>query len=290
MGKQTKKSGSKFGGEWTKEKITIIDDYLNFYTTALKNQKVKLVYIDAFAGSGKADIKDGTSVDGSAIKALQYAFDHYYFIEIDKDRLDSLQRIITERFPDKASKITIINDNCNQSLIDVLNQLTPYHRGVMFLDPYALELDWSLLESASKTGILDVWYLFPVNALARNLPHDKQITESASKKIDRILGTHEWETTLYNKSNQMSLFDEPTYERVNFSELVDFISKRLKTVFPYVSNKSRILKNSKNSPLFVLYFMMTNKSQKAINLGSKVVNQIFEKIDKMAKDIDNDDN
>ena len=39
MGKQTRKSGSHFGGEWTEEKLTIIRKYLSFYVNALKNIK-----------------------------------------------------------------------------------------------------------------------------------------------------------------------------------------------------------------------------------------------------------
>jgi hypothetical protein len=30
IGKQTKKDGSHFGGEWTKQKLTIIEKYLAF--------------------------------------------------------------------------------------------------------------------------------------------------------------------------------------------------------------------------------------------------------------------
>lgn len=284
MGKQTRISGSNFGGQWTKEKLTIIDDYLNFYTTAMSKQKVKLVYIDAFAGSGQTILSDGSEVDGSAIKSLQYNFDEYYFIEIDIERIESLKKIIQTRFPEKISKIHIINDNCNKSLIDILNRLTVYQRGVMFLDPYALELEWSVLENASKTGVLDVWYLFPLNAFVRNLPKDKGYSESTSKKLDSILGTHDWEAALYRESLQISLWETASYERVNFDELVGFITRHMRTVFPYVSPKSRVLKNSKNSPLFILYFMMTNKSHKAIGLGSKVVSQIFDKIDLIAKE------
>ena len=37
----------KFGGNWTVEKLDILSDYLDFYLTALKNQKFKKIYIDA---------------------------------------------------------------------------------------------------------------------------------------------------------------------------------------------------------------------------------------------------
>ena len=283
MGKQTKKSGSHFGGSWTQEKLTVINDYLNFYVTALSKQKVKLVYIDAFAGSGKTVLSDGTEVDGSAIISLRYNFDEYYFIEIDPDRANSLETIVKERYPQKLSKVHIINSNCNDSLKEVLSKLTVYNRAVMFLDPYALELDWSVLEVAKEKNILDIWYLFPLNALTRNLPKKKKITEATANKIDKILGTHDWENSLYQLDAQISMFGDENYIRVNFEQLVSFVRQRLASAFAYVSPKSRILKNSKNSPLFILFFMMTNNSPKAIGLGSKVVNEIFNKVDGMTQ-------
>ena len=283
MGKQTNKSGSHFGGSWTQEKLTIINDYLKFYATALSKQKVKLVYIDAFAGSGKTVLPDGTEVDGSAIISLKYNFDEYYFIEIDPKRAASLETIIKERFPEKIAKVHIINNNCNNCLKEVLSRLTVYNRAVMFLDPYALELDWSVLEIAKDKNILDIWYLFPLNALTRNLPKKKKLTQAMENKIDNILGTHEWESSLYQLDDQISMFGDENYIRVNFEELVSFVRNRLTSTFAYVSPKSRILKNSKNSPLFILFFMMTNNSYKAIGLGSKVVNEIFDKVDNMTQ-------
>ena len=32
---------NKFGGEWTKQKLDVLQDYLNFYMTALKNKPFK---------------------------------------------------------------------------------------------------------------------------------------------------------------------------------------------------------------------------------------------------------
>ena len=42
-----------FGGTWTQEKLGILERYLDAYTTALKDQHFKLLYIDAFAGTGQ---------------------------------------------------------------------------------------------------------------------------------------------------------------------------------------------------------------------------------------------
>ena len=48
----------EFGGPWTQEKLRILGLYLDAYTMALKNQRFKLVYIDAFAASGLIRTQD----------------------------------------------------------------------------------------------------------------------------------------------------------------------------------------------------------------------------------------
>jgi len=44
-------------GPWAAEKLDALEAYLNFYTTALKNQRFKRVFIDAFAGSPVSKVR-----------------------------------------------------------------------------------------------------------------------------------------------------------------------------------------------------------------------------------------
>lgn len=285
MGKQTNISGSHFGGDWTKEKLTIIEDYLQFYVNALSKQKVQLIYIDAFAGSGKTELQSGETIDGSALISLKYNFDKYYFIELDEERSRCLNEEINTRFHEKKDKVKVITGDSNSELKKLFRSLTVYQRGVMFLDPYAMELEWDVLETAKQTNILDIWYLFPLNALTRNLYKKMSMPIATKNKVTQILGTNEWEKELHHQSAQLSIFGDEPLERVNFDRLVDFVRQRLINSFPYVSPQSRMLKNSNNSPMFILFFIMTNKSGKAIGLGSKVVTDIFNKLDKMSNEV-----
>jgi three-Cys-motif partner protein len=41
-----------FGGNWTEQKLKILERYLNANTTALKNKSFDRVYIEGFAGTG----------------------------------------------------------------------------------------------------------------------------------------------------------------------------------------------------------------------------------------------
>ena len=42
----------RFGGKHTEEKLELVENYLDRYTTALKYQSFHLIYFDAFAGTG----------------------------------------------------------------------------------------------------------------------------------------------------------------------------------------------------------------------------------------------
>ena len=62
-----------FGGVWTRIKLEALEKYLVAFNTALSKQSFTRLYIDAFAGTGRCDIKvDGEkkSIDGSARRAL----------------------------------------------------------------------------------------------------------------------------------------------------------------------------------------------------------------------------
>ena len=91
-------SAPNFGGQWTVEKLDILESYLNAYTTALKNQPFKLMYIDAFAGTGdispRLDDDDARSlIAGSAQRAIAFKdkpFDRLIFVEEDTHRYNQL--------------------------------------------------------------------------------------------------------------------------------------------------------------------------------------------------------
>ena len=289
MGKQTKQKGSHFGGEWTIQKLHIIEEYAKTYLTALKNQKVKKIYVDGFAGSGKTELKSSSkdgeqqsiTVDGSALLSLKYDFDEYYFLEVDEGRIASLKENVKTSYPDKVGKVHFITGDCNKELSDVLSKITVYHRCLMFLDPYALELKWETLEKISKCGVVDLWYLFPLSVI-RLMAKDKDIPDGNKDKVTSILGTDEWLNELFVESPQLTLFGDTQYERVEYDKVLEYIKKRFATIFPFVSPNSKILKNeAKNSPMFMLCFMMTNQSGKAQGLASKIVKGIISSTERL---------
>lgn len=306
MGKQTNQKGSHFGGEWTIQKLNIIEKYIKAYLIALKNQKVKKIYVDGFAGSGITELKTKEEaaagilgdllgednsfdevpnvIDGSAMLSLKYDFDEYYFLELDKERIQTLKNNIKERYPDKYPKVHFISGDSNSTLLAVVKKINVYSRCLMFLDPYALELKWETLEAISKCGVIDLWYLFPLS-LIRLMEKTKDIPKANQDKITSILGTNTWIDELYEKSEgQIDMFGDvrESYSRVSYDAVLKYIMDRFKTIFPYVCPNSKMLYNeAKHAPMFMLCFMMTNKSVKAWGLAGKLAKEIISSTEKI---------
>lgn len=263
-----------FGGHWTLIKLDMLEKYLSFYTTALKNQHFKLCYIDAFAGSGNVDLRTRESVIGSAIRALEYPFDRYVFIEQDKSYLAALGDRAHQEAPEKNVELKL--GDCNDILKDVLryNWKQNRWRGVIFLDPYAMNLRWESLISIANTQAFDVWYLFPLSALIRCLKKDGNVPDSWRPTINTLLGTDEWEQILYHEPNQLSFIDDDRLERVSQQQVIDYIVERLRSVFPGVATPT-LLRQRNNSPLFLLCFAVSNNRENALQLALNGANHIL---------------
>ncbi|MCL2827157.1 MAG: three-Cys-motif partner protein TcmP [Oscillospiraceae bacterium] len=266
----------KFGGEWTEKKLDAVEKYLGFFTSALKNQNFKLCYIDAFSGSGNVTLKNGVMTDGSAIRALKYPFDKYFFIENDKIFYDALSKKIEGEYPDKSNAVSVLEGDCNKLLqsIDSRQWRAEGWRGVIFLDPYAMDLDWDSLEKISKTQVFDVWYLFPFSAANRNLYNNGRIPQANEEKLNRIFGTTDWKEQLYTNSPQLTLFGDLEKEKIP-DGLRQFIIKRLRETFSNVADNPAVLKNKTNSPLFLLCFAVSNPNPSAWGLALKGANHIL---------------
>ena len=164
-------TSQKFGGNWTEEKLNIFTSYLDSYLIALQNQKFKKIYIDAFAGTGEIETSDGEQyLVGSAKRALSAVrkFDRYFFIEKDEDKASELWAMVNSEFPHLKQIVSVYCGDANEKLEQIIREVDwRYNRGLLFLDPYATQVNWTTLETVAKTRSIDVWYLFPFSALER---------------------------------------------------------------------------------------------------------------------------
>ncbi len=156
----------QFGGRWTETKLEILEAYLNAYTTALKRTPFRLIYIDAFAGTGRIELQeDGETIGflrGSTERALRVCdkpFDELMFIERHPARCAELEKL---RLAHPKRRIAIEQGEVN-SVLGGLRTDWSTCRGVLFLDPFATEVEWTTLKRIASFNALDTWILFKEN-------------------------------------------------------------------------------------------------------------------------------
>ena len=263
-------TGPSFGGAWTTQKLEILSRYLDAYTTALKNQGFNLIYVDAFAGAGvwspdsTYDIADygeyREMVEGSASIALNVAdrsFDRLIFIDKDEECSASL-RELSDSYPGR--NIQVVSADANIALPRICKLMGDFDRAVVFLDPFATQVNWSTVEAIAKTRKIDCWILFPLMAIARMMPIQQEPTPALSTQLDRIFGSREHWQRLYQPDPQFSMFDSDTgQQRSSGSEqIAELYRERLDSAFAGVAPTRRTLRNSMNSPIFDLFFAASN--------------------------------
>ncbi len=282
-----------YGGDWTKKKLDILEEYLNAYTTALKNKPFELAYIDAFAGTGfvkmgnrrdqdagsliegLADQEVDSFIRGSAKRALDIErkpFDKLVFIEEDTARCNEL-KALKERHSNRD--IRIVNSEANAFLRDELNWSRNW-RGVLFLDPFVTEVEWSTIKKISELKALDTWILFPIMAISRMLPKSNKPDDIDPKWVERltkVYGDESWRE-LYRTDRNLFGYPERDpgvdgFVSIYKNNLQDLLGDRL-------LEPSRTLRNSKNGPLFEFMFFVGNP--KGIDLAKRIAEHIIKKL------------
>ena len=269
-------------GPWSEDKLHLLNKYLHAYTVIMRGQKWcrnGYHYIDAFAGTGRSRARDEERyIDGSPRVALtiQHPFHSYTFIEKTSWRVQRLQGLVDE-FPDRD--IRIREGDCNYIITTAITPRIRYeqfNRGLIFLDPFGMDAEWSTIEQIAETRALEIFMNFPVMALNRTvLPNDPNaLTGAQIKQMNRFWGSTEWRDEIYEEIPTLFGPIEMKIHRTTGQRLGRLFRKRLKTVFPHVTDPL-VMTNSRNAPLYCLIF--AGHKQKAAN----IVRDIFQRYERL---------
>ncbi|MEQ9635784.1 MAG: three-Cys-motif partner protein TcmP [Devosia marina] len=285
----------EFGGLSTDLKLSVVEQYLQAYTTALRNRFSRLWYIDAFAGTGTRAIKHAATAEsifgepavearteyrrGSALIAIETApaFDRLVFMEAKASHAKALRELCDGH---THRDIRVVQGDANTAILADIAQTSSWSstRAVMFLDPYGMSVDWDTLVAVSQTRAIDVWYLVSLSGLFRQATRDAEALEPSKRAaLNRMLGTTEWESAWYETDLQPNMFGEyqrNTYRWADVSTMERYVGERLATIFPKVLPPLR-LHNERGAPMFALFFAIANPDPKAIGLATKIAGHIL---------------
>lgn len=281
------KSAQPFGGPWTEEKLEILEAYLDAYTTALKNQRFNLWYVDAFAGSGSIAALDDEAgrqlLTGSPQIALRIdnkPFDNLLFIEKDAKNSTLLETRISD--VDLDGRAEVKEGDANTLLPEFCNKMGPYDRAVVFLDPFGTQVRFSTIEALAETERCDVWILFPVSTVRRLLPIQGEVRSRGNEdRLTSVFGDESWKE-LQHEPAQIPMFPDefPDLDTVEtdpgVAAIVKLYLSKLRSVFAQVAPEPRTLSNSRNSPMYELMFAAGNP--RGASLAVKIADHLLTKL------------
>lgn len=153
--------------EYARSKYALLYDYASIFSTSMKDSWDHRVYIDLFAGAGKARIEGTRSVLlSSPLLALSvpHRFTRYVFCEKTPERLDALKRRVAAL--DGEADCRFLGGDVNEQAERILSELPKYSRdsrvlSFCFVDPYRMaDLRFETIEAMSTLWV-DFLILIP---------------------------------------------------------------------------------------------------------------------------------
>jgi three-Cys-motif partner protein len=244
-------------GYWSEIKLDIVKDYASAYSRILaaqRNPSLHHVYIDAFAGAGVHISKtSGEYIRGSPSNALlvQPPFREYHLIDIDRQKVASLQDLVKNR-----RDVHIHEGDCNRILLEKIFpnvQWEQYRRGLSLLDPYGLQLNWKVIETAGKMRSIDMFLNFPVADINRNVlwRHPEGVDTADLKRMNEFWGDDSWREIAY--TTKRDLFGH--LEKEENEVVAEGFRQRLLKVagFKHVPQPLP-MRNTKGATVYYLFF------------------------------------
>lgn len=284
-----------WGGDWTENKLNAFENYVKAYLKIMNKQKKKFnnwpntLYFDGFAGSGERlkfeneeyiqlfsdylEEKEYTVYKGSAerVLSLNEKFDYYYFIDIDRESIESLRKKLEEK--------GLISDKCNFKCGDVNNEIKIFTENLdskmaalVLLDPFGMQIRWESIELFRDKRV-DLWILIPSGVIInRCLNKTGEIRNVET--LENFFGMNEEDIKkyFYDIENVDTLYgsDEKINKtRNSIQKIANLYVSRLKTIFKYVTDKPLELINSRN--VIIYHFVFASNNETAHKIASQII-------------------
>jgi len=276
---------NNFGGNWTHNKIQIVELYAKAYLQIMKEHPYwKLMYFDGFAGTGDIQIDgkiDSKIIEGAAKKIVSISepriFDMYYFVELDKLKAQQLETSLKQI---RKVGIFVATNDCNTKLLKLVQFLKnegKNYKVLAFIDPCGMSVNWSSIEALKGLGI-DMWILAPTGLGAnRLLKRDKKISEAWLEKLEKFFGINRELilSNFYTENTMTDLFGTETTlvhkQKGAIKKVHKLYAERMKTVFSHVSEPYELI-NSQNSVMF--HFFLASNNATAVTIANDIIKKL----------------
>ena len=239
-------------GRWAVDKYARVWMYCQIFSTGMKAKWDRRVYIDLFAGAGRAKIKGtGDIVPGSPVLALKVRepFDKYIFCDVDPANIATLRSRVDEIAPE--ADVDYVIGDVNSTVSKIVSSI-PRHtsgRSVLsfcFADPYSLALRFQTIEKLADGRAMDFLVVLALGMDAnRNL---SRYIRTESRKIEEYLANLDWRDSWERARRGGEKFMHfMAREYARSMERIDYIPASPERMYPVRSDL-------RNLPLYYLAF------------------------------------
>ncbi len=246
-------------GAWAETKYELVSNYARIFSTSMKAKWECRVYLDLFAGAGRAQIEGTPSIlPASPMLALDVPdrFDRYIFCEEDREKLEALRTRVEREHP--TFDAHFLPGDANQLVDEILSKIPQARAGYRvltfcFVDPFKLRNLHFVTIQGLAARFVDFLVLVPSAMDAHR--NQKYYIDPASSVLDNFLGTREWREAWKSYPRQDRFGDFVTDQ---------FGHQMSKLGYHYGGLESAVLNRStgKNLPLYDLVFF--SRSQKGM--------------------------
>ncbi len=184
-------------GIWAVTKHKKIEYYSRLFASSMKKKWECRVYIDLFAGAGKARIEGSRKIiPGSPLLALNIddPFNRYVFCDNDPENIDALNKRVRSYFPDRDCTFVIGDSNdCVETVLKAIPRFSKGYKGLTFclVDPYkAADIRFQTIKKIADSIYVDFLILIP-SYMDINRNRDNYLKRN-NNCLDVYLGTDVW--------------------------------------------------------------------------------------------------
>ena len=274
-----------------KKKLDAFSKYVTAYLNILQAHPYwQTIYFDGFAGSGsrkdpntalfnqlKITLEEDEGYKGAAerVICLEKNFDYYYFVD-NQDSIEKLRARLMSLPEAEGKKLIFKQEDCNLELKKLATAMRSNdYAALVLLDPFGMQINWDAIAGLKDTRS-DIWLLLPTGVIVNRLL-DKAGELKSIGLLESFFGLPEQviRNEFYKKEQQLTLFGEnEIMKKISnpIHHIANLYIRQLKTIWPYVTDKPLILRNSRNTPIYHFIFA-SNKS-----VAGKIAKDIIQKM------------
>jgi len=231
-------------GEWGEDKYQLVRCYADIFSRAMSGKWASLVYVDLFAGAGRARLTDSHRIVAASpllVLDVPKPFTTYIFCELDGLKADALRRRVQGHGPSRNAHV--VAGDANEKVSDISALIPTGSLTFCFADPYRLEnLRFDTINRLAQNHRMDFLVLLASGMDANR--NEMTYVKPEHRTVSTFTGRSDWRSRWPHRN-------------LGFGDFVADEFGQAMAGLGYVYSglpSTKVIVNNKNVPLYRLAF------------------------------------